>query len=57
MAKPNLDVVRMNAAADLLKLHAKLEDAFFTRQKTGKDRTAIASLKEARDSLLAVVDG
>lgn len=56
MVKPNLDVVRMNVAADLLKLHAKLEDAFTMRNKTGKDRTAIAALKEARNSLIAVVD-
>lgn len=61
MAKANLNVVRMNVAAEVLKLHAKLEDAFTgsmsRANKTGKDRTAIAALKEARDSLLAVVDG
>ncbi len=58
MAKPNLNVVRMNVAADLLKLHAKLEDAFSVRvNKTGKDRTAIAAITDARNSLLAVVDG
>lgn len=56
MKQPNLDVVRMNVAADLLKLHAKLEAAFTVRNKCGKDRTAIAAIVDARNSLLAVVD-
>ena len=48
-------VTRLNVAADILKLQAKLEEALGTR-KSGRDRTAIAALKDARDSLLAGVD-
>lgn len=55
MANPTPTVTRLNVAADLLKLQAKLEDALGTR-KSGRDRTALSRIKDARVELLASVD-